>query len=186
MPQGTCTVDACAKPTRTPGSAMCGMHYHRLYRHGDVNRRATDGSVRLDRGGRYQSTTRPGHPLARKSGRVYTHRAVLYDAIGPGLHPCHWCSAQISWDSTIGDANCLNVDHLNGQRDDNRLENLVPACTSCNVTRGAQARSAALRAAGWWSKHDTVSKQRSGTRRAPIGPERAIKALTWVFSRPGP
>lgn len=25
------------------------------------------------------------------------HRALLYDLIGPGLHPCHWCGRVLRW-----------------------------------------------------------------------------------------
>src|SRR5689334_2898842 len=34
---------------------------------------------------------RKDHPLADGQGRVSLYRCVLYDKIGPGTHPCHWC-----------------------------------------------------------------------------------------------
>lgn len=77
----------------------------------------------------YASTTRKGHPVANRSGGVWVHRMVLYDSIGPGPHPCHWCDAPVDW----GEG--LTADHLNWDRRDNRPCNLVPSCMSCNSTR---------------------------------------------------
>lgn len=144
------------------------MHYHRWYRHGDVERTATSSGVSASHGRRYASVYLPNHPLAGRNGKVYAHRVALYAAIGPGAHACHWCSALVRWDATRGETDCLNVDHLNGLGDDNRPENLVPSCTACNTTRGAQARSRALRKAGWWSKNDTIAHLRNSARRPQI------------------
>lgn len=82
-------------------------------------------------------TGQRGHPLAttRRSYTVKEHRKVLYDAIGPGPHACHWsavsgCGAtELDWDD-------IHVDHLNGDVVDNRIENLVVSCPLCNVRRG--------------------------------------------------
>jgi hypothetical protein len=163
----TCTHADCDKPARSATSPLCKMHYHRMYRHGTVERVATQ--VRTGPGRRYRSAHRPGHPLAMANGKVYVHRAVLFDAIGPGVHPCNWCRSPVAWDATRGDPRMLSVDHLNGEGDDNRPENLVPACSTCNATRGAQNRHRALKAIGWWSNHDTISRLSAGGRRTPIG-----------------
>lgn len=168
MSNPTCSVDDCPKPARSPRATLCAMHYHRWYRHGSVERSATASSISASPGRRYVSLYLPGHPLAGTTGKVYAHRAVLYAAIGGGAHACHWCSAPVRWDATRGEAECLNVDHLNGLGDDNRTENLVPSCPGCNTTRGTQARSRALRDAGWWSKNDTIARLRKSARRAPI------------------
>ncbi|HZG49421.1 MAG TPA: HNH endonuclease [Thermoleophilaceae bacterium] len=53
------------------------------------------------------------------------HRAELYDAIGPGMHPCHHCGDLVEWGITI------DVDHLDHNRQNNRLENLAVACRGC-------------------------------------------------------
>jgi hypothetical protein len=74
---------------------------------------------------------RPGHPIADKSGRVQEHRMVLYHAIGPGPHCCHWCGrAGLTWGGRAGVA----VDHLNRDPSDNRLENLAVSCQRCNTS----------------------------------------------------
>jgi hypothetical protein len=112
-----------------------------------------------------------GHPLADKQGRVYEHRAVLYDAIGPGPHSCHWCGTEVDW-LPRGTDGCLQSDHVNGDRFDNQPSNLVPSCGPCNATRAKQARSHTLRALGFWSNHDTVARLGSGGRLPAVVPAR--------------
>ena len=74
-------------------------------------------------------TKQHGHPLAR-NGVVQEHRKVLYDAIGIGPHSCYWSCGREDLIWSGGDG--INVDHLNGIKDDNRLENLVVSCRRCN------------------------------------------------------
>jgi hypothetical protein len=144
------------------------MHYHRWYRHGGVNKTARTSGVSVSQGRRYRSHHLPGHPLATPCGRVYDHQVVLYEAIGAGPHACHWCDRDVHWDATKGQPHRLTVDHLNGIGDDNRLANLVPSCPPCNSRRAAQARSAALVAAGWWSNHDTIAGLKARGRRSRV------------------
>lgn len=167
MQQRTCSVPRCENRPRSGKAEWCAMHYHRWYRHGDVDRCATRSGITSSAGRRYRSTHRPDHPLARASGRIYVHQVVLYAAIGPGRHTCHWCSQSVRWEASKGESDQLVVDHLNGLGDDNRIENLVPSCGRCNSLRGGQARSQALRGAGWWSNHDTVGVL--GARQPPVG-----------------
>lgn len=80
----------------------------------------------------------PDHPLAGVNGYVAEHRAVLFDLIGPGEHPCHWCGKHVRWTNRLvgtGHAGMLVVDHVNANGLDNRVENLVPSCQGCNASR---------------------------------------------------
>lgn len=156
MPNPTCTLPDCEKPSRNPRSpGLCKMHYHRQYRHGSVDKVATN--VSTSNGRRYRSLYLPRHPLASRHGKVYAHRAVLYDAIGPGPHACHHCGTPVDW-LPKGHPAELQPDHLNHDGGDNRRENLVPSCRPCNTRRGLTHRHRALSAAGWWSGHDTVGR----------------------------
>ncbi|QAY13973.1 HNH endonuclease [Mycobacterium phage Colt] len=73
------------------------------------------------------------HPLrkidAHVGRRVAEHRIVLYDKIGPGTHPCHWCGKPVTW----GEG--LQTDHVDWDRLNNTPDNLVPSCRPCNFNR---------------------------------------------------
>lgn len=173
MTQPTCILGDCDKPSRNPKSAaLCPMHYHRQYRHGSTDKVAHESGITVSLGRRYRRISATNHPLADKSGGAYEHRVVLYDAIGTGPHPCHWCSAEVDW-LPKGDPRCLQVDHVNGDGADNRAANLVPSCGGCNTARALQARSEALRVAGWWSRNDTIAHLASGGRRPLVGAGRS-------------
>lgn len=82
---------------------------------------------------------RPGHPLATKNGHILRYRVVLYDAIGPGPHPCHWCGRPVDWVVRKGSGqgrDALAVDHLDGNERNDVLDNLVASCNECNALRG--------------------------------------------------
>jgi hypothetical protein len=146
---------------------MCWMHYMREYRHGDVDLTATGEHLAAPR--RYRSRYLPMHPLAMANGKVYVHRLVLFESIGPGIHPCHWCQRPVDWLATKGDPAMLVVDHLNGATDDNEPSNLVASCHGCNTCRGAQRKSDELRASrGLWSNRDTIALGNTQTRRSRI------------------
>ncbi len=167
MTKPSCIVPHCDKPSRANLPNYCPMHYHRQYRHGRLEAQANQAGITASNGRRYRSVYRPAHPLAQSNGKVYVHRAVLFDSIGPGPHSCHWCEVELDW-LPKGDPAAITVDHLNAVGDDNRPENLVPSCQSCNGARGSQARHDALVAAGWWSEHDTIARLRNGGRRPRV------------------
>ena len=163
----TCIVDGCNKNTRSRTASLCHMHYHRWYRHGSTDKASWASGLTASHGRRYRYVAAKGHPLAGKNGRAYEHRIVLFNLIGPGEHACYWCMETVQW-LPKGEPGALIVDHINGYGDDNRPENLVPSCYSCNTTRGLQARSKVLRKAGWWSNNDTIAALKQGGRRDQI------------------
>lgn len=141
-----CSIDTCTEPTKKRGR-YCTTHRARIERHGTA-----ELPVRADRHSNqrgYQLIRRPGHPLARKDHWAYEHRVVLYDAIGPGTHPCHWCQKPVSWDQRhTHHPDALVVDHVDEDVRNNDRTNLVPACGPCNVRRSSPTvkRKAAARA----------------------------------------
>ena len=81
------------------------------------------GTRRLDPKGYWR--IRLDHPLAVR-GWVREHRLVLFEAIGPGSHRCHYCGREVEWGIN------LHVDHRDRDRQHNALENLVACCIGCN------------------------------------------------------
>lgn len=138
-----CGVEGCDRPRRRLKSGSrkryCGAHCLRLAKHGDVlahipiRAKGPKGSISVGPGG-YLVCRRPEHPLAGKGGRLYVHRMVMFDAIGPGTHPCHWCGKPVEWEIDARRGG-LQVDHLDGDRANNALTNLVPSCLPCNLAR---------------------------------------------------
>lgn len=122
--------EVCGAPVRRPPSHMKGSHVfcgHACRAAGQRKKRTTWRRVRND----------PSHPLAGKTGRVAEARAVLFDSIGWGPHPCGWCGKPVDWKVGVpgNRPDSLVADHLNSDHLDDRLENLVPSCGSCNVAR---------------------------------------------------
>ena len=69
---------------------------------------------------------------------MYEHKVVLFDKLGPGTHPCHWCGLTLRWvKGTAGDA--LIGDHLDGAHRNNAPDNLVASCNGCNTIRARRA-----------------------------------------------
>lgn len=155
MTDRTCAVEGCDKSPRSATAELCKMHYHRWYRHGDVRKVATKRKTGQQR--RYVVEHNPQHPIAPPSGKIWVHRRVLYDTIGAGPHPCHWCGLSLQWRHEQRELS-IHVDHLDGQTDNNEVSNLVVSCPSCNTARGVRSRHEALVADGWWSHHDTIRR----------------------------
>lgn len=131
-----CSVESCERDAFARG--WCLMHYKRWRNNGDPNvtRRREKGAGCINESG-YLLVTAKGHPLARSGGQALEHRVVLYDSIGPGVHPCHHCGRSVSWEKSYPhDADdALVVDHLDHDRLNNELTNLVPSCDPCNRAR---------------------------------------------------
>ena len=100
-----CSVDGCNRDVRGGGRGLCSMHFQRLRKRGNVGPAGTLRSGRgVDSRG-YVRVWNPQHPAAQADGYVWEHRMVWWDAHGP--IPDGW-----------------QVHHVNGVKDDNRLENL--------------------------------------------------------------
>ena len=112
---GACTVKSCDSSLPVMAKGMCRNCYARNKRHGSpdgysdwYNRRF---ETIIDENG-YAHVYDPSHPNARKGGRVPEHRHVMADYLDRPLKPHE------------------NVHHINGNRADNRIENLELWITS--------------------------------------------------------
>jgi hypothetical protein len=67
---------------------------------------------------------------------------MLYDELGPGPHPCHWCGKAVDWNpgKGVSDVTTLLVDHLDHDPSNDVIENLVPSCNHCNAHRRAPGK----------------------------------------------
>lgn len=74
------------------------------------------------------------HPIAPPSGTVAIARLVLYDKIGPGDHPCHWCGFTLRW-TNQRTPDAIFADHVDHDPTNDAPDNLVPSCHRCNAHR---------------------------------------------------
>ena len=104
---GVCSINGCDGAALAKN--LCAKHYSRLQQHGDANWKPIEipaGTVRPDKKG-YTTIKAPGHAEAKK-GSMWApeHRYVMSEHLGRPLRKNE------------------NVHHINGIRDDNRIENL--------------------------------------------------------------
>lgn len=129
-----CVVPGCQNLRGGYRSGICNSCYYRLKRTRSLDKRAWKYRALSSHG--YVALYKREHPLATASGFVYEHRQVLYDAIGSGPHACRWCGTPVDWIKGRCIRGALVPDHIDGVKTNNALDNLVPACNSCNVARG--------------------------------------------------
>lgn len=130
-----CSVDGCERPGNS-GRGLCSMHRRRYKRNGTTETRPVGEAPPLRVGSYSRVFVGRDHPLAHSRGTVWKHRLALYEATGPGYHPCHWCGAAVCWESRWPKgSDGLCVDHLDNNRSNNDPANLVPSCGRCNVSR---------------------------------------------------
>lgn len=113
-PGVTCKVEGCNEVVIAKG--FCAMHYARWKIYGDPLREPEvipEGTKRPDRGG-YLLVKAPGHSESNRGGGLWApeHRVVMANHLGRPLTESE------------------NVHHKNGDRTDNRLENLELWVTS--------------------------------------------------------
>lgn len=117
----TCSLDGCSKLVFSRG--WCQMHYARWLRHGDPSFTRTPGreTGRRTRGGPYIYIRLPGCPLADSGGWIAEHRAVMW-ALGLLVNKTDL------------------VHHVNGDKTDNRRENLEVLSASEHMSHHQAAR----------------------------------------------
>lgn len=125
-----CTVAGCGEKQKARG--FCSKHYLRFKRRG-----STDERTRTIASKRYRLVVIRGHPLAHaRTGRVYVHRAAMFDQIGLGPVPCFWCGRPLRWSTEHPQPDdALLIDHFDHDRHNNDPTNLRPSCNSCNCAR---------------------------------------------------
>lgn len=60
---------------------------------------------------------------------------MLYEKLGPGAHPCHWCGMALRWKVGQRDSDALCADHLDGDTLNDAPSNVVASCRGCNANR---------------------------------------------------
>lgn len=105
-----CKIEGCNQHHRAGG--YCNKHYLRFVNHGDVNftyfkrEKGTGKEWHVQKQNGYIVRFEPKNPNSGPNGQVYQHRHVMSQIIGRPLHKYE------------------NVHHINGDREDNRPENL--------------------------------------------------------------
>lgn len=133
-----CKHIGCNRKATRIEAGLCDACYCQKRRTGSLERVLRVGRTVNKQG--YVSICDPQHPLFNKTQHsVSEHRKVYYDASG-GMDPdCYWCGADLRWADVDAGGNkksSVVIDHLNENKTDNRIENLVASCNKCNRARG--------------------------------------------------
>lgn len=156
-----CSVDGCSNKVKG-GTGLCALHYMRKWRNGVTDLIKKSASTKEHSQG-YILTPSRGHPLSNGRSHDYEHRIIYYDAHGKGPFNCKWCAKQVTWMD-------LHIDHLDDDRKNNNLTNLVVSCAICNQQRGRHKaadtwrRATGIKALGMiktlseWSRYTGISR----------------------------
>lgn len=125
--QSICRVEGCCNSATRSKRTLCEKHYYRIRRHGCADDPASKLSISSHG---YELVYAPTHPLANAHGVVYKHRMVVYDRMKDirQIH-CYHCQSAIDWHN-------LHIDHLDNNKKNNDIHNLVCSCPKCNQARG--------------------------------------------------
>lgn len=86
-----------------------------------------------DRRPRRLMAMRPGHPLAGSRGLVLKYRMIVYDAIGPGPHPCRWCGRLLEWRYGLVPDAIVRDDELFITNSKGRVRCVENVCLECGA-----------------------------------------------------
>lgn len=123
-----CLTLGCGNKANRKGAGLCEGCYMRLRRKGTTDYKPLP-PYRLNQSSGYIWLREPNHPLSDSRGLVYEHRFVFYEHNGTGPFKCHWCGVDIGWE-------CMDIDHVDDNRSNNDINNLVASCHKCNTKRG--------------------------------------------------
>lgn len=144
-----CNVDGCHAMANRTKHGVCEKHHARIRRNGTSDTIVTHKDRRVHSQG-YIILYMPNHQLAVKR-HVFEHRYVYFEHFGSGPFACHVCGKEVGWSN-------LHIDHLNDNKTDNRIENLKPACPTCNQSRGREKMKATQRKKGMLLTHNGETK----------------------------
>lgn len=132
----TCSVSDCFAPAKKGKKGYCYKHYMRQYRNGTTDKLVV--AKVFEHSGGYLLEPARGHFLARGSSHAYAHRLRYHEQYGDGPFHCHWCKTVVTWSD-------LNIDHLDDNKKNNVISNLVASCPPCNKNRGSHKSSVTWR-----------------------------------------
>jgi hypothetical protein len=125
----TCKIEGCSNTANRKGANLCEMHYARMRRNGSHELMPLKDTYVHSNG--YLIDRADHHALSMDGRTVYQHRKVYYDAHGAGPFQCHWCNKDIDW-------SFMHIDHVDTDKRNNDVSNLVASCPICNTSRGTE------------------------------------------------